>query len=73
MLSIQELKSSTLKELQSELKKGREELVRIRIGVKTKHIKDLSLVSKQKKYLAQVLTSIKELELDEQVEKAAKL
>ena len=70
MLSAQELKSSTRKELLEELKNARNEMVRVRIGVKTKSLKDSSLVNKQKRYIAQVQTALKELDMEEMVEKA---
>ena len=70
MLSIQELRSSTKKELQQELKNARSEMLRVKIGVKTKNLKDSSLVSKQKRYIARIITALKELELEEMVEKA---
>jgi len=70
MLSIQELKSSTNKELLKELENARGEMVRVRIGVKTKHLKDSSFVSKHKKYIAQILTVLKEMDLEEMVKKA---
>ena len=70
MLSAQELKSSTRKELLEELKNARNEMVRVRIGVKTKSLKDSSLVNKQKRYIAQVQTALKELDMEEMAEKA---
>ena len=70
MSSIQELKSSTEKELSEELKHARNDLVRIRIGVKTKSLKDSSSASKQKKYIAQISTALKELDLEEMVKEA---
>jgi ribosomal protein L29 len=70
MLSIQELKSSTKKELLEELKNARNEMVRVRIGVKTKSLKDSSLANKQKKYIARIQTALKELDMEEMVEKA---
>ena len=73
MLSIQELKSSTRKELLSELEKARKELLRIRVGVKTKNVKDSSLVGKQKDYIARMLTTLREIELEEITENADKL
>jgi len=72
MFTNQELKTSTVKELHSELGKAREALVHIRIGIKTKSNKNLSQISEHKKYIARILTAMKELELDEKVEKAAK-
>lgn len=73
MFSIQELKSSTKKELTSELEKARKELLRIRVGVKTKNIKDSSLVGKQKDYIARLLTTLRELELEEFTQNADKI
>ena len=70
MLSIQELKSSTRKELLEELKNARNEMVRVRIGVKTKSLKDSSLANKQKKYVARIKTALRELDMEEMVEKA---
>lgn len=59
MFSIQELQSSTEKELLIELEKTRNEMIKIRINVKTKHNKDTSKVKKTKRYLAKILTSLK--------------
>lgn len=73
MFSIQELKSSTRKELFSELQKARKELLRIRVGVKTKNVKDSSLVDKQKAYIARLLTVIRELQLEEITQNADKI
>ena len=70
MLSTQELRSSTPKELQSELQKAKEELLKIKIGIRTKHTKDSSLKGKQKRYVAQIQTILKEIELEEAVKKA---
>lgn len=73
MLSNQELKSSTRKELAKELDEAREMLMKKRITVKTKHEKDTSAVIKQKKYIARIMTALKELELEEMVENSAKI
>ena len=70
MLSIQELKSSTKKELLEELKNARKEMLKVRMGVKTKSLKDSSSATKQKKYVAQVKTILKELEMEEMVKNA---
>lgn len=69
MLSIQELRSSTQKELLEELKSKRAEMLKIRITCKTKSLKDSSKVSKFKKYIAQIKTIIKELESEELIKK----
>jgi len=73
MLSVQELKTSTRKELLEELKNARNEMVKVRIGVKTKSNKDSSLVIKQKKYIAQIQTALKELDMEEMVKEADKI
>ena len=70
MLSIQELQSSTKKELLEELKIARTDTLKTRITCKTKSMKDSSQVKKQKKYVAQIKTVIKELDLEELVKKA---
>ena len=65
MLSIQELRSSTTKELLQELEKMRKEMVKVRLTVKTKHDKDIGKVKKTKHYIAQILTILKEVEGEE--------
>ncbi len=70
MLSNQELKSSTRKELIKELEEARELNMKKRITVKTKHEKDTSAASKHKKYVARIMTAIKELDLEEAVANA---
>ena len=60
MLSIQELRSSTVKELLQELETTRKDMLKIRINVKTKHEKDTSKAQKTKRYIAQILTVLKE-------------
>ena len=73
MLSNQELKSLTKKELLKELEEAREILMKKRITVKTKHEKDTSAVSKQKHYIAKLKTALKELELEEMVKDSEKI
>lgn len=73
MLSIQELRSSTKKELLNELSNARKEMVKIRISVKTKSIKDSSSVAKQKRYISRIKTALKELEIEEMIKTAEKL
>jgi|GEM_PF-1890329 len=65
MLTIQELRSSTLKELLQELEKARKEMLKVRVNVKTKHAKDTAKVEKSKRYIAQVLTVLKEVGKEE--------
>ena len=67
MLSNQELRSSTRKELVRELEEAREMALKKHITIKTKHDKDTSGASKHKKYIARILTAIKELDLEEAV------
>lgn len=46
-------------------------MVKVRIQVKTKHEKNLSKVTKQKRYIAQVLTALSELSKEEPKKAAA--
>ena len=64
------MRSSTKKELLAELQKARDEMVAVRIGIKTGHVKDGSLAGKRKRYVARLLTVIKEIEVDEIIESA---
>jgi len=73
MLSNQELRTSTMKELLRELEEAREMKVKKGITVKTKHDKDSSSVLKQRRYIARVKTAIKELELSELVKESKKI
>lgn len=73
MLSNQELKSSTRKELLIELQDARDMGVKKRITVKTKHDKDTSGASKQKKYVARIMTALKELDMEEMIEDSKKI
>ena len=73
MLSNQEFKSSTRKELLMELQEAREVGMKKRITVKTKHDKDTSSVSKQKKYVARIMTALKELDMEEVVKSSKKI
>jgi len=65
MFSIQELRSSTKKELLLELAKSRKESMKIRINLRTKHEKDSSKGGKMKRYVARILTILKEIESEE--------
>jgi ribosomal protein L29 len=73
MLSNQELRSSTRKELLKELEEAREAALKKRITIKTKQDKDTSGASKQKTYIARILTALKELDLEEAVENSKKI
>jgi len=72
MLSALELRSSTHKELLEELRNARKEVMRVKIGVKTKHLKDSSLVIKQRRYISQIKTILKEMIIEEMVKDAKK-
>ncbi len=73
MQTYQELKSLTKKELNTSLQEARNEMLKKRMTIKTKHEKDTSLVKKQKKYIAQLNTALKEVELEEMVKDANKI
>jgi ribosomal protein L29 len=73
MLSNQELRTSTKRELMRELEEAREMMLKKGITVKTKHDKDSSSVLKQRRYVARIKTAIKELELSEMVKESKKL
>lgn len=73
MLSNQELKSLTRKELLKDLEEARELAMKKRITVKTKHEKDTSANSKQRKYVARIMTALKELDLEEAVTNSTKI
>ncbi len=71
MLSIQELRSSSKKELLLELQKARKEMLKIRINLKTKHEKDTSKARKEKRMIAQILTLLKEFDKEPSSAKAS--
>ncbi|MDH5597185.1 MAG: 50S ribosomal protein L29 [Candidatus Peregrinibacteria bacterium] len=73
MLSSQEIKSLTKKEVLKELEAAREEVMKRRITVKTKHEKDTSSISKLKRQVARLKTALKEIELEEMVESSKKI
>lgn len=57
--TLQELISLSEKELHLELEKARKELTQIQLGVKTQHIKDSHKIHEMKRYIAQILTILK--------------
>ena len=67
MLTTQELRSSTLKELLQELESSRKEMLKIRVNIKTKQEKDSAKSRKTKRYIAQILTVLKELNADSEI------
>ena len=73
MLTIQELKSSNLTELERELSSAQTELLKIRIALKTKHEKDSSKSKKTKRYIAKIKTIISELKIEDSKESKATL
>jgi ribosomal protein L29 len=72
MITIQELRSSTKKELFLELQKARKEALKVRISLKTKHEKDTSKASKTKRHVARVLLALQELNVEESKKAASK-
>ena len=72
MFSIQELRSSTKKELLLELSKARKENMKIRISLRTRHEKDSSKSGKMRNYVAQILTILKQIDSEEKVKGVAK-
>ncbi len=73
MQTYQEIKSLTKKELIIELADARNIMMEKRITVKTKHDKNSSIINKQKKYIARLITALKELELEEMVVKSTEI
>ncbi|MFH0820791.1 MAG: 50S ribosomal protein L29 [Candidatus Peregrinibacteria bacterium] len=70
MLTLNELRSSSRKELLNELAVAQKELLQTHMGVVTKHKKDTSQQKKQKSYVAQIFTVLKEMDMEEAVKKA---
>jgi ribosomal protein L29 len=70
MLTIQELRSSTDKELMEELQKAQNELMQIRIGIATRQEKDTSIKGRKQRYVATIKTVLKEIQLEEAVKNA---
>ncbi len=60
MLTVQELRSSTVKELLQELEAARKNMLKIRVNVKTKHEKNTVKSMQAKRYVAKILTVMKE-------------
>jgi ribosomal protein L29 len=67
MLTIQELRSSTVKELLQELDAARKNMLKVRINVKTKQEKNTAKAKQAKHYVAQILTVLKEIEEEEKI------
>jgi len=70
MLTLQEIRSSTRKELLHELTAAQKKLLELRMGVHTKHQKDTSLVKKQKRFVGQLMTVLRDMDHEEKVKKA---
>ena len=73
MQPIQELKSLPKKDLMEELEVAKKEMFKIRIGVRSRNLKDSSSAGKQKKYIARIKTTLREIELEEAVKNADKI
>lgn len=65
MLTTQELRSSTAKELFQELEAARNNMLKVRISIKTKHEKNISKSKQLKCYIAKIMTVMKEIEKEE--------
>ncbi len=72
MLSIQELRSSTVKELHQELAAARNNLLKFRISTRTKHEKNTAKVGQAKAYVARILTALREAEAEAEKKPVAK-
>lgn len=73
MLTMQELRSMSKKELLQSLKNARKELLKVRLGIAGKTLKDTSLKSKQQHEIGRIKTALREMELEEQVKEASKV
>lgn len=73
MQTYQELKSLTKKELLLALHEAREELLKRKITVKTKHEKDSSGVLKLKRYIARLLTALRQVEIEDMIDASTKI
>ncbi|MBI2453372.1 50S ribosomal protein L29 [Candidatus Peregrinibacteria bacterium] len=58
--SLNELKNLSEKELIKELEKARKEVLRYKIGIRMKQMKDSHTLKKNKKYVAQIMTILSE-------------
>lgn len=73
MQTYQDLKSLTKKELEASLQEARDNLLKKRITIKTKHEKDTSVIKKQKRQIAQLNTALKQIELEDMIKAAHKI
>ena len=73
MLTLNELRSSSRKELLHELVTAQKSLLQTRMGVRTKHQKDTSLSKKHQAYVARISTIIVEKDMEERIAKAKEL
>ncbi|PIZ71256.1 hypothetical protein COY07_05425 [Candidatus Peregrinibacteria bacterium CG_4_10_14_0_2_um_filter_43_11] len=73
MLSTQEIRSLTHKELLHESAAAQQEGIKIRIGLRTKHQSDVSLAKKHKRYVARLKTLTKEMEIEEMIKNAGEI
>lgn len=70
MLTLQELRTIKRPELLKELETARQELLKVRIGIRSGHEKNTSKSVNTRRYVAHIKTALKELELEEIVSKA---
>ncbi|MBI5754693.1 50S ribosomal protein L29 [Candidatus Peregrinibacteria bacterium] len=64
-MELSELKNMSVTELSKELLKGRKELLKYKIGVKTKQKKEIHLLRRAKKHIAHIQMVIHEKRLAE--------
>lgn len=67
-----ELKNLGTAELTAELQKARKDLFNLRMSSKSKQLKDTHKVTLTKKYIAQILTVLREAQIEEQAKAAEK-
>jgi ribosomal protein L29 len=65
MLSLQELRSSTLKELTTELLNARKQKTQLHLTLRSKHEKNSSLSKKSGRYIARILTIMRAVREEE--------
>lgn len=64
MLTIQEIKSLSDKELYAELSKSKRELLKLKLAVKMGQEKATHKVTAMKKYIAVIMTTMRTFEID---------
>lgn len=62
-----QLHAKTYQDLQTEAKKTQEELVKIRVNLKSGNLKDTQLINKKRRDLARIKTVLRQKELNENI------